>query len=95
MHILDGALVVHGNFVICDFGDSWITEQHILVRGPLCRKTQIMPRPCFSPCLSLSCCMGRGVYRHANLVWTSSAHGCGKYTENVIFRVFFFSFCHG
>ena len=45
MHILDVALVVHGNCylkIMCDFGHSWITEQPIFVRGPLCRETEIV-----------------------------------------------------
>ena len=27
-------------------------------------------------------------YAHASIGWTSSAHRYGKYTENIIFRVF-------
>ena len=54
IHIQDGALAVHGKcylWIICDFGNS-------LVRGPLCRETQITPKLCFSSCLSLTCFMG-------------------------------------
>ena len=43
---------------MCDFAHSWITQQLILVRGPLCRETQITLKPCISPYFSLSCCMG-------------------------------------
>ena len=54
-----------------DFAYSRITELFILVRGPLCRETQITPKPCFSPCFSLSCCMG-GAALHD---WAYSARG--------------------
>ena len=61
IHVQDGAPAVHRNcylWIMCDFGHSLITEQPLLVRGPLCRETQIMPKPCFSSCLSLTCFMG-------------------------------------
>ena len=40
LHLLYVVGVVHGKcylWKMCDFGQSWITEQPILVRVPLCR----------------------------------------------------------
>ena len=51
---------------MCDFGHSWIMEQPILVGCPLCREKHVTPKPCFSPCFSLSCCMGR---RQSSVTW--------------------------
>ena len=63
MHILDVALIVHLTWNrylwICgDFSLSWITEQPILIRGPVWTETQKTPKPYFSTCFSFSCLMG-------------------------------------
>ena len=69
MHILDGALVDLWNrylWLIYELGYGLISEQPFLVRGPLCRETHITPKPYFSPCFSLPCCMGK---RPRSVTW--------------------------
>ena len=67
----------HYLFIMRDFAYSWITEQHILVRGSLSRETQTTPKPCFSPYFLLSCSMGirpRSVHDLAYVIWGESFH---------------------
>ena len=78
VHILDVALVVHGMHYLYDFGHTLITEQNIFVLGPLCRDTQISPKKSFSPCLSLSCCMG---IRTRRVTWRTK--GIGAHSREV------------
>ena len=46
-------------WIMRDFAYSSITEQPILITGPLCSEKQIRMKPRFSPYFSLSCCMQR------------------------------------
>ena len=69
VHILYVAMLLRWNcylWIMCDFCHTWVTEQPILVRGPLCTETHITPK--FIICLSFSNSMGK---RPRSVTWLS------------------------
>ena len=64
-------------WIMRDFAYTWIREQPVLVRGPLCRETQITSKQCYSVCFSLSCYMDIGP---RSVTWRRIAHEANRCT---------------